>query len=96
MSHVALFDRADIHSLGRAKAGNSHMWLVASWKIEVLSSLRHYLLAQSHGYHSIIDRLEERGVAKERALDDLPRTNTIKVRTISKATLRKRNAHTCK
>ena len=34
LSHVTLFDRADyIHSLGRAKAGNSHKWLVASWKI---------------------------------------------------------------
>ena len=36
---------------------------------EVLRSLRHYLLSQSQGHHTI-DRLEERGVeSKEEALD---------------------------
>ena len=33
---------------------------------EVLRSLRHYLRAQSQGHHTI-DRLEERGVERERA-----------------------------
>ena len=39
---------------------------------EVLRSLRHYLLSQSQGHHTI-DRPEEKGVeSKEEALDDLP------------------------
>ena len=38
---------------------------------EVLRSLRHYMRAQSQGHHTI-DLLEERGVAKEEALDDFP------------------------
>ena len=37
---------------------------------EVLRSFRHYLRAQSQGYHTI-DHLEEREALKEEALDDL-------------------------
>ena len=38
---------------------------------EVLRSLNHYLRAQSQ-VHYIIDDLEERGIEKKEALDDLP------------------------
>ena len=38
---------------------------------EVLRSLRHDLLAQSQGHHTI-DRLEEREAWKAEVLDDLP------------------------
>ena len=80
-----LIEQIYTHSGEQRPATRTSGWLLIG-RSEVLSSLRHYLLAQSHGYHAIIDRPEERGVAKEKALDDLPRTNTIKVRTISKET----------
>ena len=38
---------------------------------EVLMSLRRYLRTQNQRHHTI-DRLEERGVEKRAALDDLP------------------------
>ena len=44
--------------------------LIASQKIEVLRSLRHYLRARSEEHHTI-DRLEEREAWKEEVLDDL-------------------------
>ena len=94
MSHYLIKQIIYTHSGEQRPATRTSGWLLLG-RSEVLS-LRYYLLAQSHGYHAIIDRLEERGVAKEKALDDLPRTNTIKVRTISKATLRKHaHTHTC-
>ena len=45
------------------KSNPSHWQALASRKISVLRSLRHYLRAQSRGHH-IIDRLEERGVER--------------------------------
>jgi len=76
------------------KSNPSHWQALASRKISVLRSLRHYLRAQSRGHH-IIDRLEERGVergsarrsslkGRERAI--VSQTN---IRTVSKATLGK-------
>ena len=63
---------------------------------EVLRSLRHYLLAQSQGHHTI-DRLEEIGVeirgARRSSLKGRERAmvNQTNIGTVSKATLRKGN-----
>ena len=55
---------------GRARATLTSGLILG--RSEVLRSLRHYLLSQSQGHHTI-DRLEERGVeSKEEALDYLP------------------------
>ena len=55
---------------GRARATLTSGLLLG--RSEVLRSLRHYLLSQSQGHHTI-DRPEEKGVeSKEEALDDLP------------------------
>ena len=82
-------DRAD-----RLAGKATHTSGLLLGRSEVLRSLRHYLRAQSQGYH-IIDRLEERGVERGSARRSSLKgretaiVNQTNIGTVSKATLRK-------
>ena len=97
--YVTLFDVTDTFTRAGKATLTSGLLLGRS---EVLRSLRRYLLTQSHGYHTIIDRMEERGVvrgsAKRSSQNEHTKVVTISAQrhTLQKPKLNLKTHHTLK